>query len=330
MLRFGKLKTGELFALSATKRHQIMVPRLVGEKGPSFMSKNKNNEVKKDRRLRILWSSNSPHSNSGYGTFTRDLLFRMRKDGWEVACNAFWGIQGYPLYLYGHDLIDNRFKDVKLKVYPVMADAWGTDGMLHHGKDFKANVTLCMQDVWPLDPGILQQLPHFIIATTNAGFNYLGLVLRLLSWIIVIIAVAGYYMYAYKTESQGMGWRFMSFGHPLIICPIVILFYRFLLRFILSKLTGLNDDSVLIKFKGIKTAARLINVSQTGTYINEQPMMRFELEYTDNKQHIHKSSLKKVIGLLELDITKQKEIEIFYLPENPTQIAFASDLNNIV
>lgn len=101
------------------------------------------------------------------------------------------------------------------------------------------------------------------------------------------------------------------------------------MQFIFRKLSGLSDDSVLIKFKGIRTKARLIKVSQTGTYINEQPMMRFELEYTDAKHHVHKNSLKKVVGLLELDITKQELIEIFYLPENPMQIAFASDLNNI-
>lgn len=109
----------------------------------------------------------------------------------------------------------------------------------------------------------------------------------------------------------------------------MFIFYRYLLRFILKKLTGLGDNSVLIKFKGIKTQAKLISVSQTGTYINEQPMMRFELEYTDNKHHIHRNSLKKVVGLLELDVTKQAQIEIFYLPENPNEIAFADDLNKI-
>ena len=112
--------------------------------------------------MRFIWSSNGPSTNSGYGTYTRDILFRMRRDGWEVACNAFWGIQGYPVYMYGQDLIDDRFKEVKMKVYPQMADAWGADGMLMHGKDWKADVTFCMQDVWPLDLGILQQLPKFI------------------------------------------------------------------------------------------------------------------------------------------------------------------------
>lgn len=174
-----------------------------------------------------------------------------------------------------------------------------------------------------------KKLPAFVIASSNASLNPSGLMLRILGLLLLSALVAGYYFYAYQDESYGMGWRFMSFGHPLIVCPIVLIFYRYLLRFILKKLTGLGDNSVLIKFKGIKTQAKLISVSQTGTYINEQPMMRFELEYTDNKHHVHRNSLKKVVGLLELDVTKQAQIEIFYLPENPNEIAFADDLNKI-
>lgn len=172
-----------------------------------------------------------------------------------------------------------------------------------------------------------KEAPHFIIATTEVGINIKRVALIILGWLLFVAAVIGYYIYAYQTESYGMGWRFISFGHPLIVCPMVLLFIRFLLKFIYSKLAGLGGDSSMIKFKGIKTWAKLIKVSQTGTYINDQPEVRFELEYTDNKHHVHRNSLKKVIRLLELDITKQEQIEIFYLPENPNQIAFASDLN---
>ncbi|MBS7232218.1 hypothetical protein KHA90_14420 [Flavobacterium psychroterrae] len=171
--------------------------------------------------------------------------------------------------------------------------------------------------------------PHFIIATTEVGINIIRILLIFLGWLVFVGLVLGYYVYAYQTESYGMGWRFMSFGHPLIVCPAVLLFFRYLLKFIFSKLTGLNGDAGLIKFKGMKTWAKLIKVSQTGTYINDQPEIRFELEYSDNKHHVHRNSLKKVIRLLDLDITKQERIEIFYLPENPNQIAFASDLNTI-
>ncbi|SFE01932.1 hypothetical protein [Flavobacterium phragmitis] len=220
---------------------------------------------------------------------------------------------------YELDLLFKNLSDTEITHKTIITDSKPYERRFETGK--KLNLLLNKNT---------KQLPYFIISTTQAKLNIPNLILRILGWLIAVILVMGYYFYSYKTESQGMGWRFMSFGHPLIICPMVLLFYRFILRFIISKFTGLNPDSVLIKFKGIKTPARLIKVSQTGTYINEQPMMRFELEYTDNQHRIHKNTLKKVIGLLDLDTTKQKEIDIFYLPENPIQIAFASDLENIV
>jgi len=174
-----------------------------------------------------------------------------------------------------------------------------------------------------------KEAPHFIIANTEVGLNIARIAFIVLGWLVFVAAIIGYYIYAYRTESYGMGWRFISFGHPLIVCPMVLLFFRYLLKFIYSKLTVLNGSSSMIKFKGIKTWAKLIKVSQTGTYINDQPEILFQLEYTDNKHHVHRNSLKKVIRLLELDITKQEKIEIFYLPENPNKIAFASDLNTI-
>jgi hypothetical protein len=175
----------------------------------------------------------------------------------------------------------------------------------------------------------MKQPPYFIITTTQVGINIKNIVLIVLGWLTFLALVIGYYIYSYQTESFGMGWRFMSFGHPLIVCPTVLLFYRYLARYIFTKLTGTTDDSAIIKFKGIKTWAKLIKVSQTGTYINEQPMIRFEIEYTDNRHKVHRNNLKKIVGFLELDITKQEQIEIFYLPEDPKKIGFASDLNNI-
>ena len=100
----------------------------------------------KDRRLRIIWNSNSHFSWSGYGVFTRDLLFRLRDDGWTIAEIAFWGLQGHELDADG------------IHMYPVMADPYGSDALLNHSLDFKANVAFTMQDVWSLQPQDLQGL----------------------------------------------------------------------------------------------------------------------------------------------------------------------------
>lgn len=119
-------------------------------------------ENTKRRDLRIIWNSNGPNTNSGYAAETRDLLFRFVKDNWNVACIAFWGLDGFPAYQYGQDLIDDRFKDVKLKVYPKMDHPYGSDALILHSIDYKANVIFTMQDVPMLDPQHLQQLKYWI------------------------------------------------------------------------------------------------------------------------------------------------------------------------
>jgi len=175
----------------------------------------------------------------------------------------------------------------------------------------------------------MKRVPYFIFATSEASIKIPRLIMIFLGWLALVAAVIAYYVYAYQTESQGMGWRFMGFGHPLLICPAVLLLYRFFLGFLLGKLGGATDDAALIKFKGIRTSAKLLAAGQTGTYINEQPMIRFELEYTDDRHRVYRKSLKKIVNLLDLQVTKQEYIEIFYLKEDPERIAFGSDLEEI-
>lgn len=176
----------------------------------------------------------------------------------------------------------------------------------------------------------MKRIPYFIFAGTEARVNMGVVLLRTLGWLALVAVLVGYYVYAYQSESHGMGWRFMGFGHPLIVCPLILLLYRGLVDLVAKKLGGEHkENSPLIKFKGRKTNARLISASQTGVYINEQPMIRFELEYTDDRQQKHNGNIKKVVNLLDLNSTKVEYMEIFYLSSDPQRIAFASDLNEI-
>lgn len=168
--------------------------------------------------------------------------------------------------------------------------------------------------------------PYLIIATTQSHINIPILILKTLGWAIFLALVIGYYRYAYLDESKGAGWRFLNFYHPLIICPFILFLYRILARLFKKYVSRLTENK-LIKFKGIKTTARLISLNQTGVYINEQPQIKFELEYTDNRNQSHRAIVKKTVSILQLDITKQEWIDIFYLPEDPKRIAFANDLN---
>nr|WP_199158421.1 hypothetical protein [Pedobacter sp. ASV2] len=178
-----------------------------------------------------------------------------------------------------------------------------------------------------IDPN-MKRKPYFVFATMEASINKKILLLASVGWLVFCTTVVGYYMYAFQTENYGYGWRFLSLGHPLIICPAILLLYRAILGLMFKTLGG-TDKAPLIKFKGIKTAAKLLSAHQTGTYINEQPMVRFELEYNDDKRQTHRASLKKVVDLLNLDLTKQEHIDIFYVKDDPKIIGFASDLNEI-
>nr|WP_276899216.1 hypothetical protein [Pedobacter kyonggii] len=175
----------------------------------------------------------------------------------------------------------------------------------------------------------VNKIPYFIFAGTEVTIKKSIIALINLGWLGFACTVAGYFIYSYQSESEGMGWRFMNLGHPLLVCPAVLLFYRFLGAIILSKFWGKPNELFLIKFKGIRTTARLIKASQTGTYVNEQPMINFELEFTDQYNNKHKANLKKIVNLLDLDITKQEYVSIFYLKENPQKIALEKDLNEI-
>ncbi len=109
--------------------------------------------MSKRRDLRIMWSSNSHWSYSGYGTFTKDILKRMTADGWPVAEVAWWGVDGHPV----------ETTDMPgVTVYPKMRHVFGSDAIVHHGKDWKASVVFTMQDIWALDQNDLKQLKYWI------------------------------------------------------------------------------------------------------------------------------------------------------------------------
>lgn len=174
----------------------------------------------------------------------------------------------------------------------------------------------------------MKRKPYFVISTTEAHINVPILLLKVAGWIIFLALVLGYYVYAYQDESMGAGWRFLSFGHPLIVCPMILFLYRCIARLIKRYVSSISEK-IFIKFKGVKTNARLMKVSQTGVYINEQPQIKFELEFTDQRNQVHRASLKRTIGLLQLDMTKQEQADIFYLPEDPKRIALAIDLDEL-
>ncbi|WP_406825617.1 hypothetical protein [Pedobacter sp. KACC 23697] len=175
----------------------------------------------------------------------------------------------------------------------------------------------------------VKKAPYFIFASTEVSIKKMTIFLTSLAWLTFASLVVWYYVYCYHVESRGMGWRFMGIGHPLLTCALMLLLYRAFGAFIAKKFIGKPDQLFLIKFKGTQTTARLLKLSQTGTYINAQPMIDFELEFTNQFNQKYRANIKKIVDLLDLDSVRQPYFSIFYLNENPQKIAFESDLNEL-
>lgn len=91
--------------------------------------------------LRMLYSSNAPWSNSGYGVQSRSLLPRLAQllefGGIEnIAMFAWYGLQGGIHNVGG------------LRCYPAGMDPYGNDIIEAHTKDFQANLVVSLIDVW--------------------------------------------------------------------------------------------------------------------------------------------------------------------------------------
>lgn len=102
------------------------------------------------KKLRILISSNTPFSYSGYATTLSEIYLKIRDEGYPLALSNFFGQEGYMKEIDG------------VIHYPKMNNPYGDDSMFFHGKDFKADIVISNQDVWPLDYSILKSLNRFV------------------------------------------------------------------------------------------------------------------------------------------------------------------------
>ena len=107
-------------------------------------------EPKNGKKMRILISTNAPWSPSGYAQQAADLLPLIRKEGYALAVSCFYGNEG------GIFVLDD------MVMYPKLAHAWGADAMVMHSQDFKADITITLQDLWVIDDGPLKDLKRFI------------------------------------------------------------------------------------------------------------------------------------------------------------------------
>lgn len=106
------------------------------------------------RNLRVAWQSNSEWAPSGYGMQTMDLKKKFLESGWDGSNFALINMFGQSGGLF----VDRN----GVLNYPIIDHVTGSDAMLHHGRHFKADIIITLQDVWTLNPQDLQQIPSWV------------------------------------------------------------------------------------------------------------------------------------------------------------------------
>jgi hypothetical protein len=219
---------------------------------------------------------------------------------------------------------DNELLDVTL-TFPNLAGEMVSERMeINDSKPHEHRYDTGQRLNLRLDPEL--NLPYLLPESTQTYLNKKTITLRVLGWLLLLVAVTGYYWFSYSYEGRSRSWSFLIFWHPLIICPLILFLYKGLIGGLLNKYFGRGKDDLRLKFYGKKTMARLRNASQTGLTINDQPQVLFEMEYTDAFGKKYTTSFKKIVSLLDLGIAKQEMLEIFYLPDAPHIVALAGDL----
>lgn len=102
------------------------------------------------KRLKILVNTNAPWASSGYAQQAADFIPLIKKEGYDIRILAFYGLQGGEIEWNG------------IHCYPPIDDVWGADAMLLHNVEFKADITMTLQDTFVLDPEKLRQLNRFV------------------------------------------------------------------------------------------------------------------------------------------------------------------------
>lgn len=102
------------------------------------------------KKLRMHFNTNAMWSTSGYGQQSCEFIPKIRDMGYPVAMTNYFGLQGGKIVVDG------------IVQYPVINHVYGSDALVLHGKDFKADVNFSFQDIWVLNPQDLQQVNRWI------------------------------------------------------------------------------------------------------------------------------------------------------------------------
>ncbi|WP_286071264.1 hypothetical protein [Stenotrophomonas sp. 57] len=161
--------------------------------------------------------------------------------------------------------------------------------------------------------------PNVVLEGAQPELDIASLWRRSIGAAIGIVLVAAAYVAAYRLQSEGLGWTFLSFGHPLLVCPLVLCGYMLGLR-LLGRMLHADARGDALKYRGIGVEARVLKVRQTGTYLNEQPQVEFQLEYIDREGNLQQARVRRFIPLIELANIPREHVRLLYDPDDRSNV----------
>lgn len=161
--------------------------------------------------------------------------------------------------------------------------------------------------------------PNVVLEGAQPELDVARLWRRGIAAVIGIVAVASAYVFAYRLQSEGLGWTFLSLGHPLLVCPLVLCGYALGLR-LLGRVLQADARGDVLKYRGLRVDAKVLKVRQTGTYFNEQPQVEFQLEFIDRDGNVQHASARRFIPLIELANIPREQVTLLYDPEDRSNV----------
>lgn len=148
---------------------------------------------------------------------------------------------------------------------------------------------------------------------------------NLLIILLVVVYMVLTFIAHYFFFSEGRGWGFLSLYHPWVLTPFGALLLNNLSISKIGKYVfgGVDSDSESWQYilYGKHARAVIKECFQTGTFINEQPMMQLQIQFTDNSGKLHHVSFKRLVYLNELAyFIEGAERDILYMEKEPDKI----------
>lgn len=166
--------------------------------------------------------------------------------------------------------------------------------------------------------------PNMSLEGGTPEINSSTLWLRASIGVLFVAVVASAYGVAWQLQNDGLGWTFLSLGHPLLICPLVLWVFVVGIRLLMRRLQA--DAAVnALKYRGVGTVAIIDDVRQTGAFFNEQPQVEFQLRFNDVAGQPQRAVIRRYVPLIDLATIPRDTMQILYDPKNPSRVQMDQD-----